>query len=161
MLSITYFAKGSILMRTLVLALGIGTMSMVAYCQQQLGQPSAPLDTQKQPAVEETPKVTAEKTMSFWMAKKLEFSKAILESLTKGDFESMAKNAERMQRLGKLEGFVRRNKDYQTQLHSFEVANQELVRHSVRRNVEGATLAFNQLTSSCVACHTMLREGIE
>lgn len=99
--------------------------------------------------------------MSFWMAKKLEFLKVILESLTKGDFETMAKNAERMQRLGKLEGFVRRNKDYQTQLHSFELANQELVRHSLRRSVEGATLAFNQLTTSCVACHTLLREGID
>ena len=66
-----------------------------------------------------------------------------------------------MQRLGKLEGLVRRNKDYQAQLHSFEFANQELVRHSQRRNVEGATLAFNQLTTSCVECHSMLREEIE
>ena len=148
-------------MRTFILALVIGTMSMAAYCQQQVGQPTAPLGTQKQPTVEEIPKVTPEKTMSFWMAKKLELSKAILESLTKGDFATMAKYADRMQKLGTLEGFVRRNKDYQTQLHSFEVANQELVRHSVRRNVEGATLAFNQLTTSCVACHTMLREGIE
>ncbi len=145
-------------MRMYIFALGIGTISMVAYCQQQFAAPTAP---QQKSTTEEIPKVTAEKTMSFWMAKKLEYSKMILESLTKGDFESMAKNAESMQRLGKLEGFVRRNKDYQTQLHSFEVANQELVRHSVRRNVEGATLAFNQLTSSCVACHTMLREGIE
>ena len=69
-------------MRTYTLALGIGTMSIVAYCQQQLATPTAP---QQKSTVEEIPKVTAEKTMSFWMAKKLEHSKMILESLTKGD----------------------------------------------------------------------------
>ncbi len=162
-------------MRTFILALGIGIMSMVAYCQQPAAPPTtlapptaqvlAPPTTQveaaKQRTGDETPRVTSEKPMSFWMARKLEFSKSILESLTKGDFEKLAKDADRMQRLGKLEGLVRRNKDYQAQLHSFELANQELVRHSQRHNTEGATLAFNQLTTSCVACHSLLREGIE
>lgn len=155
-------------MRTFILASGIGMLTVVAYSQQpaapQTLQVLAPPTAQvvaPQQTVDETPKVTGEKPMSFWMARKLDFSKSILESLTKGDFEKLAKDAERMQRLGKLEGLVRRNKDYQTQLHSFELANQELVRHSQRRNIEGATLAFNQLTTSCVACHSMLREGIE
>lgn len=147
-------------MRTLLLVLGTGMMTLVAYCQQEPIAPKIPLDA-KQSAEEEVPKVTAEKSMSFWMAKKLELSKGILESLTKGDFEMMAKDAERMQRLGRMEGLVRRNKDYQTQMNTFRLANQELIRHSQRRNVEGATLAFNQLTTSCVACHTMLREGVE
>jgi hypothetical protein len=148
-------------MRTFILALGIGVMSLVGYCQQEASPPTTPSVPPKKAKPEETPKVTIEKPMSFWMAKKLEYSKSILESLTKGDFAKLATDAELMQRLGKVEGFVRRNKDYQTQLHSFEVANQELVRNALRRNVEGATLAFNQLTTSCVACHSMLREGIE
>ncbi len=147
-------------MKVLILAIGIGTISVAAYCQQQpTKQPEKVVD--ERASADDTPKVTKEKTMSFWMAKKLELSKAILESLTKGDFETLAKDAEQMRKLGKLEGFVRRNKVYQNQLQNFETANQELVRHSSRRNVEGATLAFNQLTTSCVACHTMLREGVE
>ena len=147
-------------MRVLILAVGFGTISIAAYCQQQPIQQAAKAIDQKTPS-EDIPKVTGEQTISFWMAKKLELSKAILESLTKGDFDTLAKDAEQMRKLGKLEGFVRRNKEYQTQLHSFELANKELVRHSLRRNVEGATLAFNQLTTSCVSCHTLLREGIE
>jgi cytochrome c556 len=93
---------------------------------------------------------------------KLNASKLILEALTKGDFEKLEISAERMRLIGKLEGFVRRShQDYKTQLHSFDLANQELIRQAKRHNVEGATLAFNQLTTSCVACHVMLRDGVE
>jgi cytochrome c556 len=108
------------------------------------------------------PHVSDAQPMSFWMQKKLDYSKAILESLTKGDFEQLAENAEQMRLLGKIEGFVRRkNDDYRMQMQTFDFANQELVRQAKRRNVEGAILAFNQLTTSCVACHVMLREGVE
>jgi hypothetical protein len=147
-------------MRMIMLLVGSGILSWVAFCQQQPNQTAEPAPT-NQSTNDDVPKVTSEKTMSFWMAKKLELSKAILESLTTGDFDTMAKDAEQMQRLGRMEGLVRRNKDYQTQMQSFRLANQELIRHSKRKNVEGATLAFNQLTTSCVACHTMLREGLE
>ena len=108
------------------------------------------------------PRVSDAQPMSFWMQKKLDYSKAILESLTKGEFDQLAENAAQMQLLGKIEGFVRRKNDnYRVQLHSFDFANQELVRQAKRRNAEGAALAFNQLTTSCVACHVLLREGVE
>lgn len=111
------------------------------------------------PATEAKPEVTKEKPMSFWMSQKLDYAKQILESLTSGDFDSLAQAAEKMQFVGKIEGFVRnRNHNYATQLRVFELANQELVRQAERRNIEGATLAFNQLTSSCVACHVQIRE---
>ena len=147
-------------MRIIVLLVGSCIIFVAAYCQQEPNQTAVPI-TANPSTDDDVPKVTSEKTMSFWMAEKLELSKAILESLTTGDFDTMAKDAEQMQRLGRIEGLVRRNKDYQTQMHSFRLANQELIRHSMRKNVEGATLAFNQLTTSCVVCHTMLREGLE
>ncbi|MEZ6133490.1 MAG: hypothetical protein R3C53_01140 [Pirellulaceae bacterium] len=110
----------------------------------------------------QVPQVTGEKPMSFWMAQKLDHSKQILESLTKGDFDQLAKSAEQMQVLGRIEGFVRRkNRDYQAQLRTFDLANQELIRQAKRQNPEGAVLAFNQLSTSCVACHVMLREGVD
>jgi hypothetical protein len=107
----------------------------------------------------EVPQVTEGKPLSFWMEKKLDYSKSILESLTKGDFKQVAVDAEQMRLLGKIEGFVRRkNESYRGQHASFDAASQELIRQSKRENAEGATLAFNQLTSSCVACHVLLRE---
>ena len=108
------------------------------------------------------PEVSQEEPMSFWMDKKLEFSKSLLEHLTKADFENLEKDANQMRRLGRIEGFVRRrNDDYRVQLRTFDMATTELVRHARRRNIEGANLAFNQLTSSCVACHVLLREGVD
>ncbi len=111
---------------------------------------------------DQTPQVTDDRPMSFWMEKKLEYSKAMLESLTTGEFEDLADQASRMRALGRIEGFVRRkNPDYRNQLRIFDSATLELSRHAKRGNAEGAALAFNQLTTSCVACHVMLREGIE
>jgi hypothetical protein len=100
--------------------------------------------------------------MSFWMSKKLDYSKSLLEQLTKGDFESLERDAIRMKALGKMEGLVRRkNPDYVTQLQTFDMAMAELVRHARKNNAEGSVLAFNQMTTSCVACHVLLRQGVE
>jgi hypothetical protein len=142
--------------------LTVGVLSLLGAHQAVSQDPpvSAPDEAQQTPA--EVPKITAERPMSFWMARKLHFSKEILESLTMGEFEELADAAEQMRLLGKLEGFIRRqNADYRIQLRTFDFANQELIRQAKRGNAEGAALAFNQLSNSCVACHIMLREGVQ
>lgn len=130
------------------------------YMAAQAGQsPTEP------PSAESTssgvPQVTPDKPMSFWMAKKLDHSKAVLESLTKGDFEKVRASAEQLQFLGRMEGLVRSHADYRAQLQSFDLATHELIRQAKRKNPDGAVSAFNQLTTSCVACHSLLREGVE
>jgi len=110
----------------------------------------------------DVPVETKEQPTSYWMAKKLDFSKSILEALTMADFKKLEENAHKMRVLGKVEGFVRRkNEAYRTQLQTFDTANAELIRQAQRRSPEGALTAFNQLTSSCVACHVLLREGVD
>jgi hypothetical protein len=95
---------------------------------------------------------------SVWMKKKLEYSQGILEGLSAGDFDQIAKNAESMQTLNNVERFVRgRTPRYRTQLELFQDANEELLRAANADNLEGVTLAFNQLTISCVKCHKELR----
>jgi hypothetical protein len=120
-------------------------------------------EEKKTPQVEPTiPKETKEHPTSFWMAKKLDFSKSILEALTKGDYEKLEQDATQMRLLGKIEGFVRRSSEsYRSQRQTFDVANAELIRQAQRKNAEGAVMAFNQLTTSCVACHLLLREGVD
>lgn len=111
---------------------------------------------------DEPPEVTPERPMSFWMARKLEYSKSILEALTAGDFDVLATDAKRMKTLGRIEGLVRRKSEsYRDQLRAFDLATQELGRQAARKNAEGAALAFNQLTNSCVSCHVLLREGVD
>ncbi len=64
-----------------------------------------------------------------------------------------------MRRLCELEGFARRKdtKAYRAQLAIFEFANDELLRNVDEKDIEGAALAFTQLTLSCVNCHKQLR----
>ncbi len=47
---------------------------------------------------------------------------------------------------------------YKTQLEVFATANEEIIRQADEDNVEGAALAFTQLTISCVNCHKQLRK---
>jgi hypothetical protein len=43
-------------------------------------------------------------------------------------------------------------------LASFRSANKSLVRMAQEKDLDGATLAFMQLTQSCVQCHKVLRD---
>lgn len=104
------------------------------------------------------PQVTNERPMSFWMAQKMELSKQLLESLTKEDFDKIAADAKQLRKLGKIEGIVRRQDPaYRRQHQLFDSALADVISQADDKNVEGATLAFHQLTTSCVVCHKMLR----
>jgi hypothetical protein len=96
---------------------------------------------------------------SFWMQKKLEYSKDILAGIATADFDKIVENAESMRRLSSIEGFIRgRTPGYRTQLRIFEETTDEIIRQGQKDNVDGAALAFTQLTISCVNCHKQLRE---
>lgn len=98
--------------------------------------------------------------MSFWMKRKLEYSQNILGGIANADFDKIVENAEAMRTLSKVEGFVRRQTPgYRTQLHIFEESADEIIRQAKKDNVDGAALAFTQLTISCVNCHKHLREA--
>jgi hypothetical protein len=100
----------------------------------------------------------AEKPVSFWMEKKMEYAQSILRGLATGDMETVASTAEQMRLLSKVEGFIRGKKPgYRTQLQVFELANREIERQAKADNLEGAAMAFHQLTTSCVSCHVLIR----
>ena len=105
---------------------------------------------------------SADKPTSFWMEKKLEHSHAILRALAMGDFEDVRYNASRLKLLNRVEGFVRRkNPEYRVHLNTFSRVSAEIERQAEKKNIEGATLAFNQLTVSCVDCHKSMRVEAE
>lgn len=96
---------------------------------------------------------------SIWMEAKLGYSQKILASLSKGDLGSVSKNAENMNFMGYLEKWAKAETPaYKQQMSLFQFANEELVRQAKAKNLEGATLAFNQLTVSCVQCHKLIRK---
>lgn len=100
-----------------------------------------------------------EEEPSFWMKKKLEYSEKILEGLTAADFEEISKNAKMMGQLNAIEDFVRgRDESYEFHLKSFNYANRDLLRQAAEEDIDGAALAYTQLTLSCVNCHKHLRD---
>ncbi len=118
--------------------------------QKEVVNPTEP--TQTEQASEAHP-------MSYWMMKKTQVSQAIFAELAKGDMERVAKLSDELTFLNKVEGFVRTKiPGYSGHLQVFQFANQELGRQARKENVEGAALAFHQMTISCVSCHKLLRE---
>ena len=111
-----------------------------------------------QPAAKENAKDDDGKP-SVWMKRKLDYTQHILAGIASGDFDQVLKNANAMKGLGKIEAFVRgRTPGYKAQLQVFQEANDEIIRQAQKENVDGATLAFTQLTISCINCHKQLRE---
>ncbi|MGB6045781.1 MAG: hypothetical protein WBF93_21680 [Pirellulales bacterium] len=97
---------------------------------------------------------------SVWMRIKMRASQGVLEGLAKSDFQMIYRNAEKMKRFGKIERWARiKNEEYQTQLRFFNQSNADLMRQAKQENLDGATLAFMQLTASCVHCHRTIREA--
>ena len=104
-------------------------------------------------------KEAGKKEASIWMQKKLEHSQKILAGLTEADFDKIQSSAGMLQVLNFLEEWDRgRNPEYRRQLKYFSDANAELIRQAGKKNLGGATLAYTQLTLSCVHCHNVVRD---
>jgi len=105
-------------------------------------------------------KDTKKKEASAWMKTKIHLSRDLLLGLTEGDFDKISQNAKGLNFVNFLEGWVRADRpDYRQQIQLFAAANQELIRQAEAKNLYGATLAYNQLTVSCVQCHRIVRDA--
>ena len=100
------------------------------------------------------------KEASVWMKSKTKLSQEILVGLTEGDFEKIQKNAQALNFVHFFEIIFReKNDEYRQQMTLFSSANKELIRQAETKNIYGATLAYNQLTVSCVQCHVIVRKA--
>jgi hypothetical protein len=95
-----------------------------------------------------------------FMRPKLEHSKAVLEGLALENFELIDKNARALKDLSEAaEWKVSPNVTYLR--YSIEVQRlaDELIEQARRKNIDGATLAYLQLTMTCVNCHKYVRQN--
>lgn len=92
------------------------------------------------------------------MRTKLDHSKNILGGLATEDFDAIDKGAKAMKALTALEHWVRADTpQYRAQLNVFWFANDALIQATEDKNLDGAALAYTQLTLSCVNCHKHIR----
>ena len=104
--------------------------------------------------------IAQDQEASYWMKKKLEYSQRILSGLAKEDYDEIAKSAHSMNALSHLEKWVRSGLPaYRAQLRIFENANEQLIESAEDKHLDGAALAYVQLTLSCVNCHKVVRDS--
>jgi hypothetical protein len=113
----------------------------------------------QQPAAKTAEPQNADAKASLWMKQKLAASQAVMAGLTRANFDAIRTNAETMLAVEYLEKWVRADvPNYKKMLNDFEYANRALVLASKEKNLDGATLAYMELTLSCVNCHKIVRD---
>lgn len=93
------------------------------------------------------------------MAAKLKRAQAMMEALAKDDHKALAESATALGQISKAAWFLRAYKtdEYDFQARAFQKAADVMVEKANARNLDGVTLAFHDLTRTCVACHSHIR----
>lgn len=94
------------------------------------------------------------------MRQKLQYSEAVLRGIALQDFAFIQTNAQQLVKLSKLSGWqARQTPEYELFSQEFRRRAEELVQAAQAKNVDAASIAYAQLTFSCVSCHKYLRAG--
>jgi hypothetical protein len=97
-------------------------------------------------------------TMKF----KLHYAQSVLEGIALEDYPLIAVNAKKLKGLSESAGWrYRQSAEYQRHTGDFARQAEALVKAAERKNLDAATVAYFQLTASCVACHRHLRGSQE
>lgn len=99
------------------------------------------------------------KQVSKLMAEKLANSQKLLEGIAMADFNKIERSAEQLIELTKTEEWLMHKAPrYEMHTNEFRRAAETLVRKAKDKNIDGTTLAFFDMTMSCVRCHQHVRE---
>ncbi len=92
------------------------------------------------------------------MHRKLERSQKVLEGLALEDFTMIAENAESLSLLSQAaEWHVFPSPEYKIYSSEFRRSANALVQMAKDHNLDGATLKYVELTTTCVNCHKYVR----
>ena len=93
------------------------------------------------------------------MQVKLKRSQALLEALTKEDFKQLEESATSLARISDATAFLRayKTEEYEVQARAFKKTVESLAARAKDKNLDGATLAYVDMTISCVKCHNYFR----
>jgi hypothetical protein len=99
------------------------------------------------------------KELSELMKRKLENSQKVLEGVAMNDFEKISKHADELIFISKqAEWKVLKTPEYELYSNDFRRNAADLVQKAKDKNLDGAALAYVDLTLTCVKCHKHVRE---
>ena len=109
-------------------------------------------------AEEQSPDVPLEKLSKFMRAK-LVHSQKILEALALEDFAQLAKHSQDLKLLSQESNWnVLQTEQYVLHSDDFRRRADALTDAAKKKNLDGASLAFVELTLNCVQCHKHVRD---
>ena len=109
---------------------------------------------------QETPpkkKVTPEQDVSAVMEEKLRFSHQLLDSLAREDYPELEIAAQELRRIAREQWAANPSDEYKSQLQVFWTTLEGIESGAQRKEIDEATLAYMQMTLSCVKCHKLIR----
>lgn len=94
------------------------------------------------------------------MVQKLKESQALLEGLALNDPAKVQASAEELLRISKAAQFRKRlgTARYEYHANTFQRAAEVAIEKAKAKNIDGATLAYLDMTMTCVRCHQHTRE---
>jgi cytochrome c556 len=93
-----------------------------------------------------------------FMRSKLEHSQKLLEALAVEDFAGMAKDSQALSLLSLAASWqVLQTPEYAQQSLEFRRSADALTEAARKKNLDGAALAYVQMTMKCVSCHKYVR----
>ena len=94
------------------------------------------------------------------MRKKVAYSQQVLVGITLEDYGLIANNAEKLVELSnKTNWYSRQVPEYELFLNEFRRSAEQLMEAAKRKNLDAASLAYVQMTLSCVSCHKFIRQS--
>ena len=109
-------------------------------------------------ADDDDPETKPEKPL---MERKLEHAQGVLSALAREDFDALNKHADALLTLSEEQWISQETPEYRAQLKDFWVVLEGVKSAADEKNIDGATLAYVQMTLSCVRCHKYLRDNRE
>jgi len=102
-----------------------------------------------------------ERSRAEFMRQKLGFAKDALEGLALEQFATIEKSGKALKRLSEAAEWevatIPNFTDYVAMTTEFQRYSDDLVKQAKQKNIDGATLAYLKLTTSCVQCHKFVR----
>ena len=93
-----------------------------------------------------------------FMQLKLKHSQLVLEGIVMADFDRIAKNAQQLSLLSQATNWqVLQTPDYLQHSTEFRRAADALTAAAKKKNIDGAALAYMEVTMKCVNCHKYVR----
>ncbi len=94
------------------------------------------------------------------MRQKVAYSQQVLVGITLEDYRLIANNAEKLVELSnKTNWYSRQMPEYELFLNEFRRNAQQLKEAGQQKNLDAASLAYVQMTLSCVSCHKFIRKS--